>query len=183
MTNQIPDPARRWLWAALAGLIGACASTPGGPPRSTLSEERIAAIVASPDLSAADRTNDLRRKPVPLLAFIGLGPGMTALDLSAGGGYTSELLARAIGPSGHVYSQTRPRDPSRPPPVPAASEGNSAPPPAQAATLRPPGAAVADRAAKLAAANVAAAPIEVVVRPFEDPAPPALAEAKLDLPR
>ena len=32
------------------------------------------------------------------------------LDLSAAGGYTTELLARAIGPSGTVYGQSRPLD-------------------------------------------------------------------------
>jgi len=32
---------------------------------------------------------------------------MTVLDLSAGGGYTSELLARAIGPAGKIHGQSR----------------------------------------------------------------------------
>jgi len=41
-----------------------------------------------------------------MLAFIGLRPGMTALDISAGGGYTTELLARAVGARGRVYAQT-----------------------------------------------------------------------------
>lgn len=68
--------------------------------------ERIAAIVASPERSAADRANDARRKPVEMLSFIGVRPGMTVLDVSAGGGYTSELLARAVGPGGKVYAQS-----------------------------------------------------------------------------
>ena len=46
-----------------------------------------------------------------MLAFIGIRPGIVALDLSAAGGYTTELLARAIGPSGTVYGQSQPRDP------------------------------------------------------------------------
>ena len=78
-----------------------------------LSSEQIAQIVASPDRSEADRTNDLRRNPVEMLGFIGIRPGIVALDLSAAGGYTTELLARAIGPSGTVYGQSQPRDPSR----------------------------------------------------------------------
>ena len=41
-----------------------------------------------------------------MLAFIGVRPGMVVLDLSAGGGYTTELLARAVAPSGRVYGQT-----------------------------------------------------------------------------
>jgi predicted methyltransferase len=78
-----------------------------------LSSEQLAQIVASPDRSEADRTNDLRRKPEQMLGFIGIRPGILALDLSAAGGYTTELLARAIGPSGTVYGQSQPRDPRR----------------------------------------------------------------------
>jgi predicted methyltransferase len=76
------------------------------PGAGTLTGERIAEILASPDRSAADRKNDLRRKPGLLLAFIGVRPGMTAMDLNAGGGYTTELLARAVGPAGKVYGQS-----------------------------------------------------------------------------
>ena len=90
------------LVAAL-GLAG-CGTPPGGA--GALSQQRIDEIVASPDRSAADRTNDLRRKPAQMLAFIGPRPGMVALDLSAGGGYTTELLARAVGPTGRVYGQS-----------------------------------------------------------------------------
>ncbi len=113
--------------AAGAGLVcGALAvSAQQSPP--ALTQEQIKQIVASPDRSAADRTNDLRRKPEEMLLFIGIRPGITALDLSAAGGYTTELLARAIGPSGIVYGQSRPRDPSRAPTPPAAPEGNSHP--------------------------------------------------------
>src|SRR5215469_9131981 len=96
------------------------AAQQNSPP---LSSEQIAQIVASPDRSAADRTNDLRRKPEQMLAFIGIRPGIVALDLSAAGGYTTELLARAIGPSGMVYGQSQPRDPNRAPTPPAAPEG------------------------------------------------------------
>ena len=31
-------------------------------------------------------------------------PGMTVADISSGGGYTTELLARAVGPTGRVYA-------------------------------------------------------------------------------
>src|SRR5437867_2185617 len=92
--------------AALAALLAGCVAT---QPR--LSRERIAEIVASPDRSAADRTNDLRRKPAEMLAFIGVREGMVALDISAAGGYTTELIARAVGPAGRVYGQTRAPDP------------------------------------------------------------------------
>ena len=96
-------------------LASACAHLP-----DPVSRERIAEIIASPDRREADRTTDLRRKPAQMLEFIGVRPGMVVLDLSAGGGYTSELLARSVGPTGRVYGQSRPRDPNNPPPKPAA---------------------------------------------------------------
>src|SRR4029077_20749692 len=98
-----------------------------GQDSPPLSSAQIIEILSSPDRTAADRTNDARRKPEQMLGFIGIRPGIVAVDLSAGGGYTTELLARAIGPSGKVYGQSRPRDPNRAPTPPAAPEGNSSP--------------------------------------------------------
>ena len=63
------------------------------------------AIVASPDRSDADRQTDLRRQPARLLAFTGVKGGMKVLDMGAGAGYSTELMARAVGPEGHVYAQ------------------------------------------------------------------------------
>ena len=63
------------------------------------------AIVASPDRSETDRQTDQRRNPELLLAFTGVRPGMRVLDMGAGGGYSTELLARAVGSSGTVYAQ------------------------------------------------------------------------------
>jgi predicted methyltransferase len=64
-----------------------------------------AAVVAAPDRSAADRETDKRRDPVKLLAFTGVRTGMKVLDMGAGGGYSTELMARAVGPTGIVYGQ------------------------------------------------------------------------------
>ena len=79
--------------------LAACAAQP-------LSRDELAQLVNNPERSAADRTNDERRHPVDMLSFIGVRPGMHVLDVSAGGGYTTELLARAVGPNGIVYAQT-----------------------------------------------------------------------------
>jgi predicted methyltransferase len=180
---------RKTLLAALAvgtGLLLAVQPA-SAQPAAPLTAEQAAQIVASPERSAADRTNDLRRKPEQLLVFIGPRPGMTALDLSAAGGYTTELLARAIGPSGAVYGQSRPR-PSQPPTPPAAPEGNShpsatpSPPPATpAAAPRPSPVALAERDKALQSAGIKAAPITALTRPFEDPVPAELASDRLDL--
>jgi predicted methyltransferase len=63
------------------------------------------AIVASPDRSDADRQTDQRRQPAMMLAFTGVKPGMKVLDMGAGAGYSTELLARAVAPAGVVYAQ------------------------------------------------------------------------------
>lgn len=150
--------------AALA-LAAGCAGTP------PLSPEQIAALVNSPDRHPADRINDLRRKPADMLAFIGVRPGSTALDVSAARGYTTELLARAVGPGGKVYGQNAPRAVNRA--APAQPEGAAAPLPPGAPVPAP---TLAERARQPAGANIVA-----VQRPFEDPAPPEIANGAVDL--
>src|SRR3954447_5570864 len=114
---------------------GVARSQQSSPP---LTSEEIAQIVGSPDRSAADRTTDLRRKPEQMLGFIGIRPGIVALDLSAAGGYTTELLARALGPLGKVYGQSRPpSQTSTPPPAPEGNSNPAATPSAASATPAP----------------------------------------------
>ena len=82
--------------AALAACTCASAQT---------SAPDYAAIVASPDRSDADRQIDARRDPLKFLAFAQLRPGMKVLDMGAGGGYSTELIARVVAPTGIVYGQ------------------------------------------------------------------------------
>jgi predicted methyltransferase len=63
------------------------------------------AIVASPDRADGDRQADARRQPAKMLAFTGVKTGMKVLDMEASAGYSTELLARAVGPTGIVYAQ------------------------------------------------------------------------------
>jgi predicted methyltransferase len=86
---------------ALLALTGCAAMTTGEPPD-------YRAIVASPDRTEADRQTDQRRKPELLLGFTGVRQGMNVLDMGAGAGYSTELLARAVGPRGTVYAQESP---------------------------------------------------------------------------
>jgi predicted methyltransferase len=64
-----------------------------------------AAIVAAPDRSEADRQTDQRRQPEKMLTFAGVKSGMKVLDMEANAGYSTELFARAVGPTGVVYAQ------------------------------------------------------------------------------
>jgi predicted methyltransferase len=84
-------------------------------PRAAVAQSTpdYAAIIAAPDRSDADRKTDERRDPVKLLMFADARPGMKVLDIGAGGGYSSELMARAVAPGGTVYAQNPPDLPER----------------------------------------------------------------------
>ena len=186
--HRLPS-VRAALVAALLAALASCAmnaSMMGSP----LSGKQITQVVSAPDRTSADRTNDLRRKPDQMLGFIGIKPGMKALDVSTGGGYTTELLARAIGPSGAVWAQARPPVADAPKPsapegaagVPAELRAASAPASASApARPRTAADAIAERSRRLQEAHVAAAPIVFVAQPFDNPVPAELADGKLDL--
>jgi predicted methyltransferase len=70
---------------------------------------RIAAQQAAPDRHEFDRPRDAGRKPYETFVFLGVTEGMTALDVGAYAGYTSEMLAAAVGPSGKVYAHNTER--------------------------------------------------------------------------
>jgi predicted methyltransferase len=101
MKNNKPEFLR--VAAFAAALVGVCigAAVAQGVPD-------YAAIVAAPDRSDADRNTDKRRDPVKLFSFTGVRIGMTVLDMGAGGGYSTEMMARGVGPSGKVYAQNAP---------------------------------------------------------------------------
>ena len=61
--------------------------------------------ITAPARPAADRESDASRQPAQVMTFFGVKPGMQVADLWAGGGYTTELLARIVGSTGKVYSQ------------------------------------------------------------------------------
>lgn len=87
----------------LTGLSG-CATTPAGDPRAAA--ERYQKVVASPIRTDQDRRMDASRHPAEFLPFTQAKPGMMALDVAAGGGYTSQLIALAVAPDGRLYAQT-----------------------------------------------------------------------------
>jgi predicted methyltransferase len=92
-------------WRRLASLVIAAASMFTAGCAGLAPAPDYAAIVAAPDRAASDRPIDARRRQPQLLAFTGVRPGMRVLDLDAAAGYTTELLARAVGASGVVYAQ------------------------------------------------------------------------------
>ena len=78
------------------------ASAHVSPP---LISDAVQNAVSAPDRSPEDQALDAQRKPAEMLAFFGIAPGMKIADLAAGGGYTSELVARTLGATGTLYGQ------------------------------------------------------------------------------
>jgi predicted methyltransferase len=99
-TPVLRNLARAAALALLAALAG-CATQSAQRDAA----ERARAVIADPIRTDQDRRMDASRNPAQFLPFTGVKPGMTVLDVSAGAGYTSQLLALAVGPSGKVYAQ------------------------------------------------------------------------------
>jgi predicted methyltransferase len=133
--------------AVVFSLIACLAASPGVRAQGA---PDYAALMAAPDRSDADRKADTRRDPLPFLAFADLRPGMMVLDMGAGGGYSTELIARAVAPGGIVYGQNAP-------------------------DLGEKAKAAFDARLKTPAMNDAVAD----VRPFDDPAPPGVHDLDL----
>jgi len=58
--------------------------------------------LAIPQRAESDIKLDEGRKPIETLTFLGIRKGDAALDYEAGGGYYTEIMARAVGSKGHV---------------------------------------------------------------------------------
>ncbi len=76
-------------------------------------QARIQAQMQTADRHRFDLPRDAGRKPYETFQFLGLEAGMTALDIGAYAGYTTEMLAAAVGPGGRVYSHNTERVLSR----------------------------------------------------------------------
>jgi predicted methyltransferase len=93
--------------------ISARAADPGAG-----SDAAIAAAIVDTGRPEADRARDAARLPAATLAFAGVKPGDSVGELLPGGGYYTRLLARLVGPNGHVYALAPPRPTDAPPDMP-----------------------------------------------------------------
>lgn len=102
--------------ALLAGLLlAACGQEPANEAAPAAAEPQAATEAASPpDLATrlatsnrpeADKARDSSRKPADVIAFLGIEPGMSVVDVIAAGGWYTEVLAIAVGPDGAVVAQ------------------------------------------------------------------------------
>ncbi len=84
---------------------GSAETAPSAAVTPAVVPPAIQAVLAAPDRSDADRALDGGRHPADMLTFFGVASGMKVAELGAGGGYTAEILARAVGATGVVYGQ------------------------------------------------------------------------------
>ncbi len=83
--------------------LAACATAPTSEP--SLAAADYAAILSDPLRTEADKKDDAARKPAEVLAFAGVRPGATILEMEVGRGWYTEILSAAVGPAGKIITQ------------------------------------------------------------------------------
>ncbi len=109
MSTTVSDSWRRRISLSLfiigvAGAIhaNAVSQSETAQPSITVYQQAIASAMRTPE----DREADAKRKPLDFLQFAKVEPGMRVMDVSAGAGYTTQLLALVVGNTGTVWAQT-----------------------------------------------------------------------------
>jgi len=86
----------------------AAADDAASPVTEAPAAHDLASLLASDSRAEADRARDAGRKPAEVIAFLGIEPGMSVIDIIAAGGYYTEVLSLAVGPDGHVVAHNTP---------------------------------------------------------------------------
>lgn len=97
MSTPFDPPLLSWVaFACLAGFadVALAASIP----------DYISAAVADPARPESDTRRDGAQKPAEVLAFAGVKPGDRIADFWPAPPYSTRLLSKVAGPSGHVYA-------------------------------------------------------------------------------
>jgi predicted methyltransferase len=95
--------ARALAACALVLAMCGCASAPAERPETA--KARALDVIVNPIRTDQDRRMDASRNPAEFIPFTGVKPGMQVEDVAAGGGYTTEIMALSVGPTGRVYAQ------------------------------------------------------------------------------
>jgi predicted methyltransferase len=66
---------------------------------------RMRTALAAPARPAEDKERDDVRKPIETVQFLGIKTGQTVIDVIAAGGWFTEVLSAAVGPTGKVLAQ------------------------------------------------------------------------------
>ena len=69
---------------------------------------RMKTLLAAPARPAESKARDAARKPVETVQFMGIKTGNTVIEMIAVGGWFTEVLSAAVGPTGKVYASNPP---------------------------------------------------------------------------
>jgi len=94
--------AGRWL--ALAALCLAPFIAQAQPALAPADAAALAAAVGGPQRSASNRARDAARHPAETLAFFGLRPSWTVIEIAPGAGWYTEILAPYLHEHGRLYA-------------------------------------------------------------------------------
>ena len=94
------------------------AAEPAPQPTTAVDEmsQRLTAIAAGEHRTTEDRARDQYRHPVETLAFFGITPDATVIEITPGGGWYTDILAPFVRAHGHfvgaVWDETLPAQPA-----------------------------------------------------------------------
>lgn len=97
---------RRVFWPILAAMLAAAVSQTARAQEEQAA--RMRAALAAPERPVESKARDESRKPVETIQFFGIETGDTVVELIAVGGWFTEVLSAAVGPSGKVYASNPP---------------------------------------------------------------------------
>jgi len=86
----------RWMSAAVLSFAALCGAVQA--------DSTLDAVLAGEHRSEANRARDAYRHPAETLAFFGITPGMTVVELWPGRGWYTEVLAPYLRESGKLYA-------------------------------------------------------------------------------
>lgn len=95
------------LWQQRSWLLAVCVlgAALGSVAHADDQVKRMQTALASSDRAQANKDRDADRKPIETIQFVGIKTGQNVVDLVAAGGWFTEVLSAAVGPTGKVYSQ------------------------------------------------------------------------------
>jgi predicted methyltransferase len=91
------------LLAMPAAILSADAQTPAAEAKA---DKELVASIGNPARQASHKVRDLHRHPAETLAFFGLKPGMTVVEIAPGSGYFAEILTTYAKAYGGKYIAT-----------------------------------------------------------------------------
>ena len=86
--------------ACLAAMAAAAPAAPPQPSAKASAAQALSAAVAAPGRSEANRARDRYRHPAETLAFFGVKPNHTVVEIWPGGGWYAEILAPYLAAGG-----------------------------------------------------------------------------------